>query len=162
MLSVYNGSHSMSISQVCWGDYCVCVCVWVSVVWVCVVSVQCHSHRYAEATRKLSEVEADNEILMRQLQAFMPEVSSPSPIMWQSCGSHVRSVCESCEDHVGFMCKSSESQVKSRGVTWHGLLLYHCLVRIMWRSCEHHVRLMCRSMWVTWWSHVIVMWALYM
>ena len=31
--------------------------------------------RYSEATRRLSEVEADNGILMRQLQAFMPEVA---------------------------------------------------------------------------------------
>ena len=34
-----------------------------------------HCHRYNEATRKLSEVEADNGILMRQLQAIMPEVT---------------------------------------------------------------------------------------
>ena len=29
---------------------------------------------YSEATRKLSEVQADNSVLMRQLQALMPEV----------------------------------------------------------------------------------------
>ena len=30
---------------------------------------------YNEATKKLSDVEADNSVLMRQLQALMPEVS---------------------------------------------------------------------------------------
>ena len=30
--------------------------------------------RYSEATRRLAEVEGDNEVLMRQLQVFMPEV----------------------------------------------------------------------------------------
>ena len=29
---------------------------------------------YNEATRRLSEVQADNSVLMRQLQALMPEV----------------------------------------------------------------------------------------
>ena len=31
---------------------------------------------YTEATKKLSQVEADNNILMRQLQALMPDVST--------------------------------------------------------------------------------------
>ena len=30
--------------------------------------------KYKDATKRLADVEADNKILMRQLQAFMPEV----------------------------------------------------------------------------------------
>ena len=45
-------------------------------------------HRYSETTRRLSEIEADNGILMRQLQALMPEVYIISffyyPLLWNS------------------------------------------------------------------------------
>ena len=73
------------------GGPCVCstnlpVCVLKFFLAGCVDDVCVHVHacmygvytllRYSEATRRLSEVEADNGILMRQLQAFMPEVYS--------------------------------------------------------------------------------------
>ena len=51
---------------------CECVCIYTYVMCMCVYIVCVY--RYSDATRRLGEVEADNGILMRQLQAFMPEV----------------------------------------------------------------------------------------